>query len=82
LREEEKEEEEEEEEGGGLRMYLSTNHSQGIYDLHHRCWIAFYKAPHIHPFIPRRRCQPCKVTTNTSGAGRVRWRLAQGLLDT
>jgi len=38
--------------------------------------------PHIHPFIHRRRCQTCKVTTNTSGAGRVRWRLAQGHLDT
>jgi len=35
--------------------------------------------PHIHPFIHRRWCQPCKVTTNTSGGEvRVRWCLAQG----
>jgi len=38
---------------------------------------------HIHPFIHRRWCQPCNVTTNTSGAGRVMWCLAQGRhLDT
>jgi len=35
----------------------------------------------IHPFIHQQRCQPCKATTNTSGAGRVRC-LAQGHLDT
>jgi len=34
----------------------------------------FTVLPHIHPFIhQRRRCQPCKVTTNRSGAVRVRW---------
>jgi len=33
--------------------------------------------PHIHPFIHRRRCQPCKVTTNTSGVVKC---LAQGNL--
>jgi len=31
----------------------------------------FLQLPDIHPFIHRRRCQPCKVTTNTSGAGGV-----------
>ena len=36
--------------------------------------------PDIHPFIHRH--QPCKVTTNTSGAVRVRWCLAQGHLHT
>jgi len=36
--------------------------------------------PDIHPFIHRWRCQPCKVTTNTSGSVRVRWCLAQGHL--
>jgi len=45
-------------------------------------FIVSLQLPHIHPFTDRRRCQPCKVTTNTSGAGRVRWRLAQGHLDT
>jgi len=50
-------------------------------------WIAFIyssafiqsavQLSHIHPFKHRRRCQPCKVTTNTSGAGRVRG-FAQG----
>jgi len=35
----------------------------------------FTVLPHIHPFLHRRRCRPCKVTTDTSGAGRVRWRL-------
>jgi len=39
-------------------------------------------ASHSHPFVHRRRCQPCKVTTNTSGPVRVGWCLAQGHLDT
>jgi len=42
----------------------------------------FTVLPHIHPLIHRQWCQPCKVTTNTSGAGRVRWCLAQGHLHT
>jgi len=33
-------------------------------------------------FTRQWRCQPCKVTTNTSGAVRVRWCLAQGHLGT
>jgi len=33
----------------------------------------------IHTHI---RCQPCKATTNTSGAVRVSWCLAQGHLNT
>jgi len=51
-------------------------------------WIAFIHRLtillHIHPFIHRPRCQPCKVTTNTSGAVRViGYRcLAHGHLDT
>jgi len=47
------------------------------------CYIALLsKVPHsCLTFIHRRRCQPCKVTTNTSGAVRVRRRLAQGHLD-
>jgi len=57
----------------------------------HRKWTAFISRfypnrfivlPHIHPFIHRRRCRPCKVTTNTAGGGRVRWCLAQGHLHT
>jgi len=44
----------------------------------HFKWIAFISGfypkrftvlPHIHPFIRRRRCRPCKVTTNTSCSG-------------
>jgi len=38
----------------------------------------FTVMPHIHPFTHRRRCQPCEVATNTSGAVGVRRRLAQG----
>jgi len=37
--------------------------------------------PYIHPFIHRRWCQPCKVTTSMSAAVRVKC-LAQGHLDT
>jgi len=36
---------------------------------------------HTQPFIHQRWCQPCKVTSNTSGAVRVRWCLAQGHLE-
>ena len=39
------------------------------------------KLPHINLIIHRRRCQPCKVTTNTSEAFMVMC-LAQGHLDT
>jgi len=41
----------------------------------------FTVLPHIQRFIHGRRCQPCKVTTNTSGAVRVRWCLAQAGMD-
>ena len=61
----------------GLYLYsasLTSGHSK-----------RFTILPHIHPFMNtfthRRRCQPCKASTNSSGAGGVRC-LAQGHLDT
>jgi len=54
-----------------------------VNELHlYRVFISALRLPHVHPFIHRRRCHSCKATTNTSGAVRVRWCLAQGHLDT